>query len=139
MVSGESVFFGRRSTIAAASLIAFTSSPFASPGWIDRPRMRIRTCAPENVSSWISPTVEPSIVYAATAPKVSTGKWMTPRPTSSSGLNATLSGPCGTSGWASEIRGGGHDLGDAGLVVGAEERRAVGGDDLVADVRRELR
>ena len=64
---------------------------------------------------------------------------MTPRPISSSGLNATLSGPCGTSGRRDEVGGGGHDLGDAGLVVGAEERRAVGRDHLVADVARELR
>ena len=32
-----------------------------------------------------------------------------------------------------QIGDGAHDLGDAGLVVGAEERRAVGGDDVVAD------
>jgi hypothetical protein len=28
----------------------------------------------------------------------------------------------------------GHDLGDAGLVVGAEQGGAVGGDDVVADL-----
>ena len=60
----------------------------------------MRTCAPENVSCCSSPAVEPSTVYAATAPNVSTGKWMTPRPISSSGLNATFTGPCGTSGCA---------------------------------------
>ena len=98
VVSGESRSFGNRSTIAAASLIALTSSPFARPGWIVRPRIRILTCAPENVSCWISPAVEPSSVYAATAPNESIGKWTTPRPTSSSGLNATLTVPCGTSG-----------------------------------------
>jgi hypothetical protein len=27
-----------------------------------------------------------------------------------------------------------HDLGEAGLVVGAEQRGAVGGDDVVADL-----
>ena len=27
-----------------------------------------------------------------------------------------------------------HDLGNAGLVVGAEQRGAVGGDDVVADL-----
>jgi hypothetical protein len=49
VVSGE----GRlRQTgeISPASLIAFTSSPFAQPGWIARPVMHMRTCAPENVS-----------------------------------------------------------------------------------------
>ena len=60
----------------------------------------MRTCAPENVSLCTSPAVEPSTVYAATAPNVSIGKWMTPRPISSSGLNATLTVPCGTSGFA---------------------------------------
>ena len=34
---------------------------------------------------------------------------------------------------------GGHDLGDAGLVVGAEQRRPVGGDDVVPDPLREQR
>src|ERR1700748_83799 len=36
-----------------------------------------------------------------------------------------------------ELRGI-HDLGDAGFVVGAEQRRAVGGDDVVADLVVEL-
>ncbi len=27
-----------------------------------------------------------------------------------------------------------HDLGNAGLVVGTQERRAIGGDDVVADL-----
>ena len=100
VVSGERESFGSRSTTAAASLIALTSSPFAQPGWMARPRILIRTCAPENVSCCTSPAVEPSTVYAATAPNVSTGKWMTPRPISSSGLKAIFTGPCGSSGWA---------------------------------------
>ena len=33
-----------------------------------------------------------------------------------------------------EVRDGGHDLRDAGLVVGAEQRRTVGRDDVVADL-----
>ncbi len=32
-----------------------------------------------------------------------------------------------------------HDLGDAGLVVGAQQRGAVGGDDVVADLVAQLR
>ena len=32
-----------------------------------------------------------------------------------------------------------HDLGEAGLVVGAEQRGAVGGDDVVADLVGERR
>ena len=36
-----------------------------------------------------------------------------------------------------QVLGRGHDLGDAGLVVGAEQRRARGGDDVVADLRGE--
>ena len=38
-----------------------------------------------------------------------------------------------------ELGDRGHDLGDAGLVVGAEERRPVGGDDVVADPLGEQR
>ena len=37
-------------------------------------------------------------------------------------------------GMRDEIGGGRHDLGDAGLVVGAEQRRAGRGDDVVADL-----
>ena len=38
-----------------------------------------------------------------------------------------------------EIGDRGHDLRDAGLVVGAEQRRAVAGDDVVPDPRGECR
>ena len=38
-----------------------------------------------------------------------------------------------------QVRDGRDDLGDPGLVVGAEERRPVGGDELVADVVGERR
>ena len=38
-----------------------------------------------------------------------------------------------------QILGGGDDLGDARLVVGAEQRQPGGGDDIVADVRGERR
>ena len=50
VVSGDSRSGGSFSITAAASLTAFTSSPLAQPGWIARPRIFIRTCAPENVS-----------------------------------------------------------------------------------------
>jgi hypothetical protein len=42
-------------------------------------------------------------------------------------------------GVADEVPDGGHDLGDAGLVVRAEQRGAVAGDELVTGVVRELR
>ncbi|MND60955.1 hypothetical protein D3C80_521980 [compost metagenome] len=38
-----------------------------------------------------------------------------------------------------QIFGSGHDLGKAGLVVGAQQRRAVGGDDVVADLVLQFR
>ena len=62
VVSGESRSCGRRSTIAAASLIALTSSPFAQPAWIERPRILSRTWAPENVSSSAARGRQPSRV-----------------------------------------------------------------------------
>jgi hypothetical protein len=46
--------------------------------------------------------------------------------------------PCRISGLADQRGGGGHDLGDAGLVVGAEQRGAVGGDDVMADLILEV-
>ena len=42
-------------------------------------------------------------------------------------------------GRVTEVRDGGHDLRHAGLVVGAEQRRAVARDDVVADARGERR
>ena len=42
--------------------------------------------------------------------------------------------PCFTCGIADQEMRGIHDLGEAGLVVGAEQGRAVGGDDVVADL-----
>ena len=56
------------------------------------------------------------------------------RPTSSSGVKPMRIVPCGISGCCHQVLGGGHDLGHAGLVVGAEQRRARGGDDVVADL-----
>ena len=41
--------------------------------------------------------------------------------------------PCLICGCNQEMRGI-HDLGKAGLVVGAEQGRAIGGDDVVADL-----
>ena len=61
-----------------------------------------------------------------------------PRPTSSSTVNADAHGRA-RRGVAGEVGDRGHDLGDARLVVGAEQRRAVARDDVVADARREVR
>ena len=47
--------------------------------------------------------------------------------------------PCLICGWAIRKCRGIHDLGDAGLVVGAEQGGAVGGDDVVADLVGERR
>ena len=38
-----------------------------------------------------------------------------------------------------QVRDGGHDLGDTRLVVGAEQGRTVGGDDVVPDAVGEQR
>ena len=97
---GRPLVPGSRASTCAASLSAFTSSSFAVPGWIERPVILSVTFAAENVSSWISPAVEPSSVYAASAPNRSRSKKSVPRPTSSSGLKPTLTGPCGISGCA---------------------------------------
>ncbi len=47
--------------------------------------------------------------------------------------------PCLICGMRHQERGGVHDLGQAGLVVGAEQRGAVSGDDVVADLIGERR
>ena len=93
----------------------------------------------EKVSSWISPAVEPSRVNAAAAPNASRSKNFVPSPTSSSGVKAIRSGAVRELRVGDEVLGRGHDLGHARLVVGPEQRRAVGRDEVVAHVLGELR
>ena len=62
-----------------------------------------------------------------------------PSPISSSGVNATRSVGRGSSGMRGQVRDRRHDLRDARLVVGAEQRVAAAGDDVVADLRGQLR
>jgi len=54
------------------------------------------------------------------------------------GVERDLHGPVREVGVRVQVRDCGDDLRDAGLVVGAEERRAVGRDQLVAGVVLEL-
>ena len=74
VVSGERLSRGSRTTISAASLSAFTSLFLPQPGCSARPWMVTMKRAAENVSSCSSPAVEPSSVYAASAPKRSRSK-----------------------------------------------------------------
>ena len=122
-----------------ASLIAFTSSPFAQPGWIARPRMCMRTCAPENVSRL-------HLAGGRAVDRVGgDGAEALDREVDDAaadllvGVERDLHRAVRDLRVRDEIGDRGHDLGDAGLVVGAEERRAVGRDQLVADVVLELR
>ena len=62
-----------------------------------------------------------------------------PWPTSSSTVNAIRGRARAGCPGGRQVGGGGHDLGHAGLVVGAEQRRPVGGDDVVADALGEQR
>ena len=62
VVSGESESRGSAATKSAASLIAFTSCPFAVPGCVERPRIVTLTFAALNVSASISPGAAPSSV-----------------------------------------------------------------------------
>ena len=128
---------GTERTSSEASLTAFTSLPFAEPGCTDSPRIVTRIDAAEKVSISSSPRSEPSSVYATSAPNASRSKSSAPRPTSSSTVNATRIGARWRSPVAREVGDRGHDLRDPGLVVGAEERRPVARDDVVADARGE--
>ena len=60
-------------------------------------------------------------------------KSVAPSPISSSGVKQMRRVGRGSSG-RGQVRDGGHDLRHAGLVVGAEQRVAGGGDDVVADL-----
>ncbi len=46
--------------------------------------------------------------------------------------------PCGASGSLRILRGKGHDDGDTCLVIGAQQRRAAGSDNVVANLLREI-
>ena len=62
VVSGERLSRGSAAMRSAASFTAFTSCPFAVPGWVERPRIVIVTLEALNVSASISPSSEPSSV-----------------------------------------------------------------------------
>ena len=115
----------QRAQDGAASSAALTACP--SPSRVDVDAVdRERDSEPVNVSSPTSPTVEPSSVYAHA--RRARDVALAPAPaTSSSGVKDPQRRPrqlgMGHQG------GGGHDLGDAGLVVGAEQRVAARGHD----------
>ena len=124
---------------AAASLIAFTSSPFAQPGMdraaLDRhPHLRAGerlalhlACgrAVDRVRGDRAERVDREVDDAAADLLVR--------------VERDLDRAVRHLGMRYEIRDRGHDLGDPGLVVGAEQRRAVGRDQVVPGVVRELR
>ena len=60
----------------------------------------------------------------------------TPRPISSSQVKQRRTGPCGDFRMLHQPCGRFHDHGQAGLVVGPQQRRAVGGDQRLADAAR---
>ena len=82
-----------------ASRAALTSLPVACPGWTSTPTIRIRTSTAENVSSWSSPSVDPSSVYAHRAPNSATSNSSAPIPISSSGVKPIRSVGRAASGW----------------------------------------
>ncbi len=133
VVSGESVSGGRLSTKRAASLTGFTSFPFALPGWtptpverdlqLDRRERLVLDLAHDRPVDGVgevgAEVLEVEVIGAVADLLVD--REGDPR-----------TGPRHL-GMREEPRDGGHDLGDAGLVVGAEERRPVRRDDVVAD------
>ena len=139
VVSGESRSCGSEDTSSAASLTAFTSLPFALPGCTERPWIVTRIDFAENVSVSSSPTPEPSSVYATSAPNEARSKSSAPAPHLLVHGEGDPDRRARALGMPEQVRDRGHDLGDAGLVVGAEERRAVARHDVVADPRGELR
>ena len=70
------------------------------------------------------------------APKRTTSKCFVPRPISSSGVNAMRMSPCGISGCAIRHSAAVTISATPALVVGAEQRRARRGDDVVAEALR---
>ncbi len=139
VVSGLSVRCGRRSRNIAARRTAFTIRPFPMDGWMFTPVIVTVAASAENVSSSISPLPAPSSVYATTAPICAGSRCFTPKPISSSQVNTMRTGPCGMLRVLHQDARRFHDDREAGLVVGAEQRGAVGGDDRLADQAVQLR
>ena len=120
--------------MAAAILIACSILPLAKPGWVLTPSMVMVAPSAEKVSSSILPgafavdrigevgaeLLQVGLVDAAADFLVGREQDLDRAVLD---LRIVRSGMRGV-----------HDLGDAGLVVGAEQRGAVGGDDVVADL-----
>ena len=138
VVSGESSSRGKAATKSAASLTAFTSLPFAVPGCSLRPsiddlqlacreRLDLELADPravERVGGLCPERLDVEVVGATSHLLVDREADPKRRPRLVRAV---------------EVRDGGHDLRDARLVVGAEQRRAVARDDVVPDPRRERR
>ena len=134
VVSGESASRGRPATRSAASLIALTSCPLAVPGMrraaadrhghprrVERLRLDLAQLrAVERVGVAGAEALDVEMVGAARDLLVD-GEADADRRVLELGM-------------ALQICDRGHDLRHAGLVVGAEQRRPVGGDDVVADL-----
>ena len=73
--------------------IAFTNLSLAKPGCIDTPLILTSALSAEKVSYSKSPILPPSKVYAVSTSRSVANCFFTPRPISSSGVNATLMGP----------------------------------------------
>ena len=72
-------------------------------------------------------------MYPHTPPSFAKSSPSMPRPISSSTVKQTRTGPRGIDRSAHQPVGSCHDDGDASFVIGPQQRRAVGGDDRLAD------
>ena len=125
--------------MSAASLTAFTSSPFAQPGWIARPRtLHPHLRAGERLGLHLAGRRAVDGVRGDGA-ELLDGEVDDAAADLLVGVEDDLDRAVRDVGVRGEVADRGEDLGDAGLVVGAEQARPVGDDELVAGVVRELR
>ena len=131
---GRAVSLGRRSTMAAAILIACSILPLAKPGWVLTPSMVMdgaiggeslvldiaRGFAVDGVGEVGAELFQVGLVDTAADLFV--------------GREQDLDGAVLDLRVVDQELRGIHDFGKAGLVVGAEQGGAVGRDDVVADL-----
>ena len=131
---------GRLATNRAASLTGLTSLPFAVPGMdADAVEGHLQLDRRERLVLDLADDRRRRACRRSRRRTRSRSKWSVPCPTSSSTVNAIRARRARHLGVRDELGDRGHDLGDAGLVVGAEQRRPVGGDDVVPDPLGEQR
>ena len=129
---------GRAARMRPASRMALTSLPVAKPGWTSTPWTVTIASAALKVSSWTSPGLRAVQRVRARGAEALDVEQRRPLADLLVRREADPQRRPRELRIGREERDGGHDLGDAGLVVRAEQRVAAARDEVVAHARRQL-